>query len=62
MAKAPPTPPASRSGKGPGGEPKPKRDAKLRERTKEPPENPDLQDQEANTKQNTTHPGSRSGR
>ena len=54
-SKMPPVPPAERSDKGPGSNPPVSRDTTPKGQGR--PENPAQQDQEGNTRINTTHQG-----
>lgn len=58
--KMPPVPPANRTDKGEGGTAEPTRDTTPHGQQR--PTNPDQQDQEANTRINTTHDGGRQAR
>ena len=59
-SKMPPVPPANRSDKGPGSDPALKTDETPQGQQR--PTNADQQDQEGNTRLNTTHQGNQGGR
>lgn len=59
-SKMPPVPPAERSDKGPGSAPQASKDTTPKGQQR--PSNPDQQDQEGNTRINTTHQGHQQGR